>query len=312
MIIFSPVKYIYNCLFKMFLETLVPSRKLRRCFKSCFAKHYLKKYVKKINKKEPNKNVKQFKMKEEIIWQFWHNGIENAPDIVKVCVQSIDKFEPNKKHIILTMDTLKDYIDIPQKYYRLLKCGRMGMAHFSDIVRSLLLLKYGGYWIDVTVLLTAPLPEYISRQDLFVFKDVVGDNLDGLNMTSYFIYSKPNNKLLKDVYTAVEYYWKDNNFLVNYFTWLHLFTMLSIQNKKDKEIFDKIPFVSFIPVQNFETIINKDFDKNMWDVLLQQTSIHKLSYKFKFLKQNKIVKDSFYDYLISGRLIKGIGKNEKN
>lgn len=134
-------------------------------------------------------------------------GIEKAPEIVKRCVESVDKFEPNKKHVVLNLETIKDYVDIPHKYYELLKSGKMGMAHFSDILRTYLLVKYGGCWIDATVLLTDELPDYITNSDLFLFQNYAEDDLDGLNIANYFIHSKPNNKIMSTMKTALEKYW---------------------------------------------------------------------------------------------------------
>ena len=260
MLIFSPIKRFVNSIKKLCLEILVPNRRIRRILKGEIAQNYLKKYVKQVTKENKNSNSKTEEIENYTIWQFWDKGIENAPDIVKRCVESIDKFEPNKRHIILNMENIKDYVNIPEKYYRLLNSGRMGMAHFSDILRTFLLIEHGGCWIDLTVLLTDKLPKYITQSDFFVFKNYSKADLDGLNMASYFIHSKPHNKILKDTRDIIWNYWQDNNYLMNYFLYLHAFTLATNIDKENKNIWDSIPFVSFIPVQHFQNELMNEFN----------------------------------------------------
>lgn len=45
----------------------------------------------------------------------------------------------------------------------------MKPAHYVDICRVELLYEYGGYWLDSTCFVTAPIPEWICRQDFFVY-----------------------------------------------------------------------------------------------------------------------------------------------
>ncbi len=304
MLLFSPIKQILNLVKKICLETFVPNRRIRKILKGQVVQNYLKKYVKQTIKKNKNATLEFEEIKDYTIWQFWDKGIENAPEIVKKCTESIDKYEPNKKHIILNLDNIKDYVEIPERYYKLLKSGKIAMANFSDILRTLLLDKYGGCWIDSTVLLTDKLPKYIVESDFFVFKNYQNSDLDGLNMASYFIHSKPNNKVLKDLIDTIDNYWDDNNFNINYFLYLHAFTLLTTLDKKDKEIFDNIPFVSFIPVQHFQNELMNNFDEKKWNAIKSTTSIHKLSFKTKVLglNNNKNTKNTFYEKLLKGEL----------
>lgn len=302
--LYSNFFYILNSFCKICLEIFVPNRRIRRILKGEIAQNYLKKYVRAVVKENQNSNPKTEEINNYTIWQFWDKGIENAPDIVKRCVESIDKFEPNKRHVVLNMDNIEDYVSIPEKYYHLLHSGRMGMAHFSDILRTMLLIKHGGCWIDSTVLLTAMLPKYITNSDIFVFKNYEKSDLDGLNMASYFIHAKPNNKILKDTRDIIWKYWQDNNFLMNYFLYLHAFTLATKSNKENACIWNNIPFVSFIPVQHFQNELMNEFNEDRWKIIKSTTSIHKLSFKAKALGLNKgaDIKNTFYEKLLKGEL----------
>lgn len=301
--IFSPFRQLLNGLRKLYLEIFIPNRRIRRIMKGDMAKSYLKKYVKSAIKETNSINYEPKEIKDYTIWQFWDSGIENAPELVKRCVESVDNFEPNKKHVVLSLETIKDYVEIPQRYYDLLKSEKMGMAHFSDILRTYLLLEYGGCWIDSTVLLTEKLPEYITTSDLFLFQNYPNDDLDGLNIASYFIHSKPNNKILNILKTVFEKYWNDNDFLMNYFMYLHAFTMVTT-SKELKIEWAKLPFVSFIPVQHFQRELLSKFDEKRWKEIKLTTGVHKLTHKPKILGLNKVkdISNTFYEKLINGEL----------
>ena len=93
--IFSPLRQLLNGLKKLYLEIVIPNRRIRRIMKGDMAKSYLKKYVKSAIKEVCQVEYKKEEIKDYTIWQFWNSGIENAPELVKRCVESIDKFEPN-------------------------------------------------------------------------------------------------------------------------------------------------------------------------------------------------------------------------
>ena len=232
----------------------------------------------------------------QIIWQYWESKDGSIPPLVQACLNSVDKFKGNRKRIILTYDKLKDYIDLPQKIYELKENGKMNLAHFVDIVRTALLIQYGGIWIDSTVLLTEELPDFVES-DLFFFQNDEKVDLDGLCGTNYFIAAKPENKILKQTLASMLAYWKENRFLVNYFTHMHIITMVARRNKDE---WAKIPFFSFYPVQRLQTELLNQFDEKRWTQLKKTTPIHKLTHKRKVLSKKKEIKieGTFFEHIL--------------
>ncbi len=304
MLIFSPIKQFINSIKKLCLEIFIPNRKIRRILKGEMAKNYLKKYIKSLDCKIECEHCLKNEIENYTIWQFWDSGAENAPDIVKRCIESIDKFEPDKRHIVLDLKNISEYVELPERYYTLLSQGKMKMAHFSDILRTYLLLKYGGCWIDSTVLLTGKIPYYITNSDFFVFQNELNDDLDGLNLASYFIHSKPNNQFLKETKELLLAYWSDNSYLMNYFLYLHALTTITQRNETNKQLWQNVPFVSFIPVQHFQNEILNPYNEQKWEIFKSKSSIHKLSFKPKTLGLNKVqnIDGTYYDKLLKGEL----------
>ena len=293
--------YLYftlNNFVKISLELFVFDKKLRRILKGNFCKWYLKPYIRKIK----NENIPLSQTpKSYKIWQYWNGNINDAPDIVKTCINSVEKHKGNLEHIVLNDETLKNYIKIPDYIYKLKNKGIIKPAHFSDIIRTFLLYEHGGLWIDATVLLTDTLPDYIFESELFVFKNNEDDDPDGLNMANYFISSKGNSVIIAKMKRFLEEYWKNNYFVINYFFYLHAFTMFTHSSKDNIKEWSEIFYSPFIPVQLMQNELTDKFSPKRYEELKQISPIHKLTYKKNVMSKKKKFdpQDTLYEYLIT-------------
>ena len=131
------VRILYS-LHRFSLECFVRDIKIKRVLKGKAIKFFLKKYIDQV------KNIELPSQKNEptkIIWQYWEQGIENAPEIVKICVESVEKYKNDYQHIVLDKNSINDYIEIPKYIVELNNRGVIKSAHFSDIIRTFLLLS---------------------------------------------------------------------------------------------------------------------------------------------------------------------------
>ena len=246
------------------------------------------------------------------IWQFWNQGENNAPPIVKKCMQSVKNFNQDKNIIVLDDESIEKYIEIPEYIKKKYQQKIISKAHFSDYIRTCLLVKYGGIWIDATVLLTNRIPQEISNQDFFVFKNALwynnkkipSENLfklflridkdAGLYGSNWFIVSKPNNPILKLQKKLLEQYWFAENNLIYYFLY-HLFISKSlIKNSQCKKVFEKMYSLSNKEPHMLQSILKEKYNNEFFEEIKNLSSIHKLTYKFE-----KIIKNSFIEYLIN-------------
>ncbi len=299
---------IVNSIIKILLEVFVFDKKIRRILKGNWAKFYLRKYVRgKYGDKYGGKykydtptQTSPYKEGDTVIWQYWESKDGTIPPLVQACLNSVEKHKGKCQRILLTPETVKDYVEIPQIFWDLKEKGKIKTAFFSDILRTCLLLQHGGVWIDATVLLTEDLPSYITDADLFVFQNDLKIDLDGLNMASYFISAKKDNKILRETLSALIQYWKENNFLINYFTFLHTFTMVTQANKENKELFSKVPFFSFLPVQQFQGELLNQFSEERWCEIKKISGVHKLTHKQSVLTKKKEIDitGTFYEHVI--------------
>lgn len=87
-----------------------------------------------------------------VIWQFWWQGFDLAPPIVRLCVESVRQNFAGWHVVRLSRENLFDYVDIDPRIVRLMNEGRISLTHFSDFVRFRLLELHGGLWLDPTLL----------------------------------------------------------------------------------------------------------------------------------------------------------------
>ena len=78
------------------------------------------------------------------VWVCWFQGYESAPPLVKACINSMHRVMQEKEIIILTKTNYKQYIELPDYIEEKFEKGKIGMAHFSDLLRISLLAKWGG------------------------------------------------------------------------------------------------------------------------------------------------------------------------
>ena len=285
---------IINSIYKIFLELFIFDKKLRAKLKARFAKLYLKKYVDfGINCKiDKNKNRKD----EKIIWQYWHQGTKEAPKIIKKCLLSVKEQMKGYKQIVLDYNSIKDYIELPDRYYRLLEDKKMKIAHFSDVLRVYLLEKYGGTWIDSTIYLTDKIPDEIMNSNFCILqKDILSD-LSGNNNSCFFIHNKEYSAHIAMMKNILDKYWAENDFVINYFMFEHISTMLSQIKGELKDEWDNMPRYSAEITGELQKHLFDEFKIDEFEKIKKLTPIHKLTYK----KPKKTAqKNTYYDYILN-------------
>lgn len=215
---------------------------------------------------------------EKKIWICWLQGMENAPLVVQRCYESIHKFIVDYEIVVLTECNIFDYISFPSYILDKWKKGIITNTHFSDLLRLAILNKYGGTWLDATVLCTSSnIPSYILESDLFFFQ-VLKPGKDGstLNASSWLLTAHSNNKILMAVQYLLYEYWKTNNSMVDYFL-IHYFMEMACNYYRD-EASQVIKFCNSIP-----HILLLDFfepyDEEKFSAIKALTPFHKLAYK---------------------------------
>ncbi len=236
------------------------------------------------------------KVQSNKVWFCWFQGIESAPALVQRCYESLQKNLTDKEIILLTLDNIFQYVDFPEHITRKWKKGIITNTHFSDLLRLELLIKHGGTWIDATVFCTGgDIPDYMFNSELFFYQKLKpGSNGSSLNISSWFISSSTNNKVLLITRELLYEYWLRNNSMIDYFL-LHMFICI-VCDKYPEERDKIVKFCNSIPhillLEMFES-----YDPRKFNAMKQMTSFHKLSYKNDQQLMSK--KGTYYDFIIN-------------
>lgn len=232
----------------------------------------------------------------KIAWIFWWQGIEDAPDIVKACVNSV-KSNFDYKVIVLSEKNLDKYTNIPDYIYEKLQSGEITKTHFSDIVRFNLLRNNGGLWIDSTVLCVNSVDNILShgfytssgKDDIYPYF------IDG-KWTGFLIGGLSSDPMFQFMDEFFKLYWENNDSLINYFL-----IDYAIKYAYDHNIGSLKSYIDNYGINNnphlfdLQPMLNDDFSTETFNYLKLDTSMFKLSYK-KRISENK---NTYYSYIIS-------------
>ena len=158
-------------------------------------------------------------MNSGLIWTLWWQGEENAPALVKRCFDNMRKYSNGAEVRVLDKDNYQEYVTIPEIIDKKFNAGKITITHLSDVIRFLLLNKYGGIWLDSTIYISDYLPKDIFEYDFYSIKDGTKDkkNISKNRWTSFLLGGKAGNRVFDDVLKMFIEYWEHYDELVCYF-----------------------------------------------------------------------------------------------
>ena len=230
--------------------------------------------------------LKQFVAEEPVlaqpsrIWVCWLQGEENAPELVKRCIRSVRDHAGGREVVVVTNENLPSWVDIPPYITDKLKKRKMQFATYSDYIRLALLTKYGGVWIDATVLMTAPIPEKLLEQPLFCFKKSYLSP-SCIVASSWFIIAQPGQLILQQVKYLFECYWKKESKLRNYYLFHLLLSLVVDADEKNRVSWSGIPYINNVDVHTMQFELFEPYNAQRFAEMTNRAFVHKLTYKFK-------------------------------
>lgn len=238
-------------------------------------------------------------MYNNVIWTLWWQGLDDAPEIVKHCIKKMNENSNGHPVIIITKGNVAKYVDLPSSIVNAVEYKKIDFIRLSDILRCMLLYRYGGLWLDSTVFLMSPIDNNIFKKNFFsaYIRDTTGRFV-----TVYCMGSKRNNDLMKFIIDMHLEYFEHRYSIIHYFL-MDYFMMIARENIDDfsylfKQTCDTNPHIEHL---------QREFDKGnilanmeLLNQYLEDTYIFKLNYKFpdkrKTVKNEDI--DTMYGYIL--------------
>lgn len=219
----------------------------------------------------------------KIVWTCWLQGIEDAPYMVKHCIESQKKALPEYEHYVLTLDNYHQLVELPESIEKKFRKGRIPRALFTDLLRLAVLKKYGGVWLDASILCTGLENEKlqdrwhkIEQSEFTIYRYFQRGKKEPVGLSNWFIAACPNDFVVSTVLDMLLAYWKDYNCTVDYYI-MHLFISMC---------FNAVPSIaeSMQRENSYHSImlgsvLAKDYNEDWWNDVKAHVFLHKLNYR---------------------------------
>lgn len=222
--------------------------------------------------KEFNKNI----------FVYWAQGFDDAPELIKKCLINIKSYTIGMNLILLDDNNIDEYLNIPKNIREAYSAGKIKHAHYSDILRLLLLKNHGGCWLDATCLLTSQISDQINilleESNFFAFM------YEKPMISNWFLVSKQDSYIVSVMLEALLEYW--NSFLGHsyYFCFHSIFYSLYILDEEFKNELDKAMYLSTKIPHNLQVNMLNKYDESKFKEMINKCFVHKLTYKYDVKK----------------------------
>lgn len=232
------------------------------------------------------------------IWTAWLQGERSAPEVIQLTLASIKSNSNGHTVIVITNDNVDQYIELPEQIKKKYFAGIIGNAHYADIIRMLILAKYGGVWLDATMLLHEPIDEDAFNMPFYSVGFVSDDTrfISGHRWLVGLLGGIRGSKYLYEIASMLISYWKEHIISIDYFVFDYLIALIYQNDLSFCSIVDSLPRMGTF-TNTLRKIINEPYDNDKLTELNSQRHISILSYKYVYQKITSEGSTTYYGML---------------
>jgi mannosyltransferase OCH1-like enzyme len=223
----------------------------------------------------------------DTLWQMWAQGMENAPDIVKACVASAERFRGRYRHIVLSASDARKYAKLPAHVWKKYRAGKIGEAMFADMARLSLLSLHGGIWADATCLFTAAVPEKIARAEFFMFRTDNRDKYAYSYIQNCFIAARRGNYLASAWLYLLCEYWRHEDKPADYFLAHMMFRALVTYDERAKREWAEAIVLPQAPTHAIFPHLARPYDEAEFAKLKRASFFQKVAHSWRKIRPGK-------------------------
>lgn len=215
------------------------------------------------------------------IWMYWKQGEENAPALVKKCINSVRTVAGYERVVVLNEYTINDYIEMPDFIEEKHKKGIIQEALYSDLLRISLLIHYGGIWCDATCFMTDKIPLYVKNASFFFFQQTLLEGwLSPSKCSNWFIKADKDCDLLILLRNVLFNYYYRNSVVPHYYIFHITLSLLVDNNDHLRQQWLSMPYVCNMNPHVFQNSFVKSYNPDVFEHVINSCFIHKLTYKY--------------------------------
>lgn len=226
------------------------------------------------------------------IYFCWLQGEANFPPIVRCCYNSLKQNAGRYKIVFIDEQNFSNYVDIPPHIMDKFRAGKISRTHFSDILRVNLLERYGGLWLDASILITEPLENYeylwkksFFSQKFFHERDIKNPFSNNISFGRWMVGIQGTNILHNPLFVFLKEFFSE--YLLNNDDFLDYFLLDFGLSLAYDNIFvvknecDTVP-VNNISVHTLKGAINIPYANFPYDKILTNTFLFSVPWKLNF------------------------------
>lgn len=177
-----------------------------------------------------------------VIWMLWDSGWNDAPYMQKSCMQSWKQHNPEYQVRALNLTQAVQLINRSAFVSDYAWNNLATIQAKSDIIRILLLARYGGVWADASLLCMEPLHTWLNTSKEFVAyirRDRKVKPWHEPWVASWFLATQTDSYMIQTIKKAVITFWINQKGAKYEYYWLHrIVTSLYKSDMKFREHFD--------------------------------------------------------------------------
>jgi hypothetical protein len=144
-----------------------------------------------------------------VIWIFWWQGFEHAPDLVHMCVRSWRQYNPTWEIVLLDRHSVFQHLDT--KDMPTLPRSDITIQKAANIIRINLLDQHGGIWVDATCFCTRPLDDWLPDAAITGFFAFANPGR-ARKLANWFLVSRKEHPLISSFTAEHNKFWSSNTF----------------------------------------------------------------------------------------------------
>ena len=230
------------------------------------------------------------------IWIMWWDGIGAMPPLVKACYNSVLRHANDWKVTVITKKNYMDFLSLSRHVVEKFEAGRISVTHLSDVIRMSLLGRYGGLWLDATVLVTSNVA--LDNMSFFAVRRDYGGKFVPKQRWSINCIAGSSEILLfhflSDFFCE---YLKDHSEMIDYFLLDYAIALAYNSIPEVKGLIDNI-----IPNNKNYMLFNRhlqdEYSPQFFDDITKDTAFHKLTWKKKYPPINSQGKITLYGFIL--------------
>ncbi|WP_430788335.1 capsular polysaccharide synthesis protein [Actinoplanes sp. G11-F43] len=211
---------------------------------------------------------------DQPIFVYWAQGFATAPPVVRACLAALKATNPSVHE--LSLDTIGAYVDVPVD---LAAAVGDDHAHFSDLLRMLLLEKFGGIWVDATCFVSEPLRPHVDRA--LAKSSVFAFNYTGPYLANWFLAGRPDSYVMHLWRAASFLWWEKRAETLDPLLHHHVFEMLHRLDDRFRAEWDAGLRLNATPPHALQTVMLRPYEPEMFQTIVEGAFVHRLRHQFR-------------------------------